>query len=152
LPFTVRVSSVEPGLVSTRKYSEIKLNVPVDDSKFTMPPAPAKPAGSTELSSADDTELQRHLGESVTLHGRFSLRGKTGPFILVGSRPIYLEASGSFAWGERYAKLEGREVSVTGILRFAHYPAVTQKSSPVARASDHFYFEAETARIDLVPF
>jgi hypothetical protein len=42
LPFTVKVSSVEPGLVSTRKYSEIKLNAPVDDSKFKMPPAPAK--------------------------------------------------------------------------------------------------------------
>ncbi|MEP6706236.1 MAG: c-type cytochrome [Pyrinomonadaceae bacterium] len=47
LPFTVRVSSVEPGLVSTRKYTEIKLNAPVDNSKFTRPPAaspaPAKP-------------------------------------------------------------------------------------------------------------
>jgi hypothetical protein len=43
LPFTVKVSSVEPGLVSTRKYTEIKLNAPVDDSKFKMPAA-AKPA------------------------------------------------------------------------------------------------------------
>lgn len=43
LPFTVKVSSVEPGLVSTRKYTEIKLNVPVDDSKFKMPPAAPKP-------------------------------------------------------------------------------------------------------------
>jgi photosynthetic reaction center cytochrome c subunit len=42
LPFTVKISSVEPGLVSTRKYTEIKLNAPVDDSKFKMPPAPAK--------------------------------------------------------------------------------------------------------------
>jgi hypothetical protein len=42
VPFTVKVSSVEPGLVSTRKYTEIKLNVPVDDSKFKMPTAPAK--------------------------------------------------------------------------------------------------------------
>lgn len=42
LPFTVKVSSVEPGLVSTRKYSEIKMNAPVDDSKFKMPAAPAK--------------------------------------------------------------------------------------------------------------
>jgi len=42
LPFTIKVSSVEPGLVSTRKYTEIKLNVPVDDSKFKMPQAPAK--------------------------------------------------------------------------------------------------------------
>ena len=44
LPFTVKVSSVEPGLVSTRKYAEIKLNAPVDDGKFKMPAAPAKPA------------------------------------------------------------------------------------------------------------
>jgi len=44
LPFTVKVSSVEPGLVSTRTYTEIKLNAPVDDAKFKMPAAPAKPA------------------------------------------------------------------------------------------------------------
>lgn len=44
-PFTVRVSSIDVGNpISTRKYSEIKLNVPVDDSKFKMPAAP-KPAG-----------------------------------------------------------------------------------------------------------
>ena len=42
LPFTIKVSSVEPGLVSTRKWVEVKLNGPVDDSKFKMPPAPAK--------------------------------------------------------------------------------------------------------------
>lgn len=42
VPFTVKVSSVEPGLVSTRIYTEIKLNAPVDDSKFKMPAAPAK--------------------------------------------------------------------------------------------------------------
>jgi hypothetical protein len=44
LPFTVKVSSVEPGLVSTRTYTEIKLNAPVDDAKFKMPAAPAKPS------------------------------------------------------------------------------------------------------------
>lgn len=43
LPFTVKVSSVEPGLVSTRSYTEIRLNGPVDDAKFKMPAAPAKP-------------------------------------------------------------------------------------------------------------
>jgi hypothetical protein len=44
VPFTVKVLSVEPGLVSTRIYTEIKLNAPVDDAKFKMPAAPAKPA------------------------------------------------------------------------------------------------------------
>jgi len=43
LAFTIKVSSVEPGLVSTRRFTEIKLNVPVADSKFAMP-AGAKPA------------------------------------------------------------------------------------------------------------
>jgi hypothetical protein len=43
VPFTVKVLSVEPGLVSTRIYTEIKLNAPVDDSKFKMPAASAKP-------------------------------------------------------------------------------------------------------------
>ncbi len=43
VPFTVKVSSVEPGLVSTRTYTEIKLNALVDDSKFRMPAVPAKP-------------------------------------------------------------------------------------------------------------
>ncbi|MDX6614174.1 MAG: photosynthetic reaction center cytochrome c subunit [Blastocatellia bacterium] len=40
LPFTVRVQSVEPGLVSTRSFAEIKINVPVEDTKFNMPPKP----------------------------------------------------------------------------------------------------------------
>ena len=43
IPFTVKVLSVEPGLVSIRKYTEIKLNAPVDDTKFKMPAAAAKP-------------------------------------------------------------------------------------------------------------
>jgi hypothetical protein len=40
LPFTVRVSSVDAGNpVATRTFSEMKLNAPVDESKFKMPPA-----------------------------------------------------------------------------------------------------------------
>lgn len=41
LPFTVRVSSVDAGNpILTRTFTEIKLNVPVDDSKFKMSAAP----------------------------------------------------------------------------------------------------------------
>ena len=44
-PFTVKVAAVEVGNpLATRKYTEIKINVPVDESKFKMPAA-AKPAG-----------------------------------------------------------------------------------------------------------
>src|ERR1051325_6324925 len=43
-PFTARAATLELGNpTSTRTFTEIKLNVPVDDSKFNMPPAP-KPA------------------------------------------------------------------------------------------------------------
>jgi len=44
LPFTIRLSSVDPGNpISTRKFEDIKLNAPIDDSKFNMPPKPATP-------------------------------------------------------------------------------------------------------------
>jgi hypothetical protein len=43
-PFTTRAATLEPGNpTSTRTFSELRVNVPVDDSKFNMPPAP-KPA------------------------------------------------------------------------------------------------------------
>jgi hypothetical protein len=42
-PFTARSSTIEVGNpVSTRTFTEIKVNATVDDSKFKMPPAPAK--------------------------------------------------------------------------------------------------------------
>ncbi len=102
-----------------------------------------------DFTGASDSELQQHLGERVTMHGRFSLRGKLGPFILVGGRPIYLEPKGSFSWGESYASMEGREVRVTGTLRFARYPKPPPGDLPEGRAPDHFYFEAETAKVEL---
>ena len=43
-PFTLRAATLEVGNpTSTRTFTEVKLNVPVDESKFNMPPAP-KPA------------------------------------------------------------------------------------------------------------
>ena len=43
-PFVARAATVEVGNpTSTRTFTELKLNVPVDDAKFNMPPAP-KPA------------------------------------------------------------------------------------------------------------
>ena len=44
LPFTIRLSTVDvANPYGTRKLSEIKLNAPVDESKFKMPPKPATP-------------------------------------------------------------------------------------------------------------
>lgn len=41
MPFTVRFISVDSFNNWTRKLTEIKLNVPVDETKFNKPPAPA---------------------------------------------------------------------------------------------------------------
>jgi hypothetical protein len=42
-PFTARASTIEVGNpVSTRTFTEVIVNATVDDSKFKMPPAPAK--------------------------------------------------------------------------------------------------------------
>lgn len=43
MPFTVRVSGVNPNSTTTRKFTEIKTNVPVDASVFLMPAATPKP-------------------------------------------------------------------------------------------------------------
>jgi len=37
IPFTIRVQSIDPFNSSTRKFTEIKLNVPIDDSRFNKP-------------------------------------------------------------------------------------------------------------------
>ncbi|MEP6718758.1 MAG: c-type cytochrome [bacterium] len=42
IPFTIRISSGDPNITSTRKFTEVKLNAPVDETKFNMPP-PAPP-------------------------------------------------------------------------------------------------------------
>lgn len=43
LPFTVRQSYIDPWIGWTRKYTEVKHNVTVDETKFNMPPAPSAP-------------------------------------------------------------------------------------------------------------
>lgn len=102
-----------------------------------------------DLTSAPYSELQQHLGEIVTMHGQFSLRGKIAPFIQLGGRPIYLVPHGSFSWGEPYESMEGQDVRVTGTLRFVHYPEPQSEALSAGRAFDHFYFEAETAKIEV---
>jgi hypothetical protein len=40
MPFTIRVTFIDSFFNSTRKFTEIKLNVPVDETKFNKPPPP----------------------------------------------------------------------------------------------------------------
>jgi hypothetical protein len=43
LPFTIRISEIDTYYSSTRKFTEIKSNLPVDDVQFRMPAATTKP-------------------------------------------------------------------------------------------------------------
>ena len=43
VPFTIRISNIDTYYSSTRKFSEIKFNTPVDDAQFQMPAATPKP-------------------------------------------------------------------------------------------------------------
>ncbi|MBA3767445.1 MAG: hypothetical protein H0W99_10730 [Acidobacteria bacterium] len=40
VPFTIRISNIDTFFSSTRKFTEIRSNVTVDDTRFNPPPAP----------------------------------------------------------------------------------------------------------------
>jgi hypothetical protein len=96
------------------------------------------------LNEASDSELLGHVGEKLTMHGKWSLRGIVGPYILASNREIYLVSKTNVSWGEKYARMEGKDVRVTGILRYERY-----EPSALQHPPDHFYFETETATIAL---
>jgi hypothetical protein len=43
VPFTIRITAIDSFWSSTRKFTEIKLNPVVDETKFNQPPAPPEP-------------------------------------------------------------------------------------------------------------
>ena len=105
----------------------------------------------TDTTNVSHDNLHRLVGQTITLRGNFSLRGKFGPYILVNSGPVYLQPTGSFTWGRSWADMEGRMVKVTGVLHFSPLDAQRAEDT-VARApiADYFYFEAETTTVQPV--
>jgi hypothetical protein len=99
--------------------------------------------------TADSREaLHRLIGKQVTLRGKFSLRGKFGPYVLLGNQQVvYLVPRGPFTWGEPYSEMEGKVVAATGTLSFYHAPDAEPANRAFARAPDYYYFEAETAQL-----
>jgi hypothetical protein len=108
------------------------------------PNAQVSTRSNVDLNKVLDNDLLAHVGESVTLHGTWSLRGIVGPYILANDREIYVVSKGNFSWGEKYARMEGKDVRITGVLQYERYEPSTAQHPP-----DHFYFEAKTAKIEL---
>ena len=126
---TIRMNS------HTREESHAK---PIKASRLPATTAPA----------ADD--LCFVVGQPVTLRGIFSLRGKLGPFVMIGHKGVYLIAERSFSWGPAYERMEGKWVTLTGTLLFFKAPPVREGPIAEARPPDHYYMEAESARVQLV--
>ena len=109
------------------------------------------PRSTPEDATAGSYEVSHTLiGEQVTIRGTFSLRGKFGPYVLLGNQQVvYLVPSGSFKWGKPYSEMEGKLVAATGTLRFFQAPNAEPADPAFARAPDYFYLEAETAQLRL---
>lgn len=92
-----------------------------------------------------ESDLHSFVNKTVTLHGRYVVEGKMGPYIHTTAGSVYLlkEISGPTP---RDSSFEGENVRVTGTLRFQHFdrPATTE---PVDLPPDYFYFDAATAKI-----
>ena len=67
---------------------------------------------------------------------------------MIGDRQVYLIAGGSFSWGREYGRIEGKMVTISGMLRFFKAPPVREGPIAEARAPDHYYMEAENARVE----
>jgi hypothetical protein len=116
--------------------------------KTTLKISPSPTPTSSEpvdLTGASEAELQKHLGQRVTVRGKFSMGGLVGPYVRYGDREISVYRKSSFSYGKEYGRMEGREVRLTGILRFEHF-----EPSPEQHPPDFFYFEGETVQIELV--
>jgi hypothetical protein len=95
-----------------------------------------------------DLELQRLVGQTATFSGKFEFAGKVGPYIHRAGEPVYLMPHGSFSWGSEYEKMQGKVVSITGILRFRHFDRVKTNTFS-DQPADYYYFDAEKTKIRL---
>lgn len=100
---------------------------------------------------ASNEVSQALIGKQITIHGKFSLLGKVGPYVVLDNQQVvYLVSRGAFTWGAPYSEMEGKRVAATGFLRFSHSPDAGPADQAKAATPDYFYFEAETAQLQLI--
>lgn len=84
-------------------------------------------------------DLHQFVGQEVTLTGTWNKCGKVGPYVTATGGQAYIVGSDTESWPE----MDGKTVHVTGVLRFRKYEVHLRP-----RPRDHFYFEAESTRIE----
>jgi hypothetical protein len=160
-PSSIRVQLVDVRYVGTDLAVILRDGVYVIEKSTTgkWNTRDYKPFQATLATARSDevSEVSQALvGKQITIHGKFSLWGKVGPYIVLSNQQaVYLEAKkGSFTWGKPYSEMEGKLVTATGTLRFYHEPPLgntPNRPVNVQRVEDHFYFEVETAQLRLNP-
>ena len=116
----------------------------------SIPPVAEPSPSPVDKRTACEKKFSDRVDHVLTVTGRFSLFGKLGSFIMIDDCQIYLRSEQGFDWNDdKYSKMEGKPVQVTGTLRFKGYPDTTPGPVAEARAPDHFYFDPRTSTIEL---
>lgn len=136
-----------PKAFRTAAFLSVAIVIPAGGCRHRSLP----PENATTDSSEASQVSQVLIGKQITIQGKFSLRGKVGPFIWQDHQPaVYLVHSGSFTWGKPYSEMEGKLVTATGVLRFYHEPDAKPTAVAVQHVLDFFYFDVETAQLRLL--
>jgi len=108
--------------------------------------APSGPESATVT-----TDVSRaHIGGQITVHGKFSMRGKIAPACVELDNHQVVYFKGSWGWGEPFSEMEGKRVAATGTLSFYHAPPAKPTERRIAQLPDHYYFEADTTLMRLI--
>ena len=111
---------------------------------------PAQDAAAVDLTNIPVAEWRDHVGRRISARGTLSQRGRLGPLVLVRGHPVYLLSQNPHASGRRFETMEGRHVRAAGVLRFARASAEAQIGLPSGQPSDHYYLDAESARVEVI--
>jgi hypothetical protein len=116
----------------------------------SIPPVAEPSPSPVDKRTACEKKFSERVDHVVTLTGKFSLSGKLGSFILSDDCEIYLRSDQGFDWNDdKYSRMEGKSVRVTGTLRYKGYPDTGPRPRAEARAPNHFYFDPRVSTIEL---
>jgi hypothetical protein len=96
------------------------------------------------------SELNRHVGERVSVEGIWSDRGKSGPYVRVSRKKatasVYIEGIAA-EQNRLYGRWDEHRVRITGVLRYFPSPAqrvpATEQSPP-----SHFYIRPADLKVE----
>lgn len=129
-----------------------KLTVLLSAVAIALANAAEKPA---DLTGADASAFESHLGHVVNLHGRLE-QGMQGP-CLVGATPTNIvfyvipdmPSSGHYVYPEAWTRLMHQHVQLTGELNFRAFGH--HKSDPLFQiAPDYYYMVLQNTTIERV--